>query len=118
MLMMAARGFAGLVALEHFWFFVMEFFLWTTPGIRKTFGTTPEFAESTAALMKNQGTYNAFLAAGLLWAAVTSSRPLALFFLGCVIVAAIVGGLTAKKSILVVQGGPAAIGFALWLALS
>lgn len=109
-----ARALTLLVALEHFWFLVLEVFLWTKPIGLRTFGLDPEFAEKTAPLMKNQGTYNGFLAAGCVWAAYTGSPALAFFFLGCVLIAAVVGGATAKRTILFVQGGPAAIATVLW----
>jgi putative membrane protein len=114
----AAYFLTGIVALEHFWFLVLEVFLWTKPLGRRTFGTTAEFAATTAAMMKNQGTYNGFLAAGLVWAIATSNRSLAFFFLGCVLVAACVGGLTVKRSVLFVQGGPAALALGLWLLVA
>lgn len=110
-----ARALTWLVALEHFWFLVLEVFLWTRPIGLRTFGLTPEFAAQTAPLMKNQGTYNGFLAAGCVWAAWAANPSLAYFFLGCVLVAAVVGGATAKRTILFVQGGPAAVATALWL---
>lgn len=98
-----------LVAIEHLWILVLEMFLWTAPIGLKTFGLTPEVAESSATLAANQGLYNGFLAAGLLWGLTRKNDRFAtvLFFLGCVLIAGIYGGLTAKPSILVVQGGPA-----------
>jgi putative membrane protein len=114
-MLMTARFLTGIVALEHFWFLVLEVFLWTKPTGRRTFGTTAEYAASTAALMKNQGTYNGFLAAGLVWAIASANRELACFFLGCVLVAACVGGLTVKRTILFVQGLPAAIALLVWI---
>jgi putative membrane protein len=103
----------GLVALEHIYILYLEMFAWTTPRVQRIFGTTPDFARSSKALAANQGLYNGFLAAGLFWGLVhpntVMSIQIQLFFLGCVIVAAIYGGLTAKRSILFVQGGPALI---------
>jgi len=101
----------GLVALEHVYILVLEMFLWTTPRALRAFGTTPAFARESRALAANQGLYNGFLAAGLFWG-IAHPNPqigaqLQLFFLLCVIVAAVYGGLTAKRSILLVQGGPA-----------
>lgn len=102
-----------LVALEHVYILYLEMFLWTTPRGMKTFGTTKEVAESSKALAANQGLYNGFLAAGLFWSVVQPdavfAHQLQIFFLVCVIVAAIYGGMTAKRSILVVQGLPALI---------
>jgi putative membrane protein len=110
-----ARALIGFVALEHFYFLVLEMFLWKTPFGRKTFGTTAEFAAETASMMVNQGLYNGFLAAGLVWAAYSGAPSLAAFFLGCVVVAGVVGGLTVKRAILFLQGLPAAIALAVVL---
>ena len=100
-----------LVAIEHVYILVLEMFLWTTPRARKAFGMSKEDAESTKVLAANQGLYNGFLAAGLVWGLVHSQAEFAfqiqVFFLTCVIVAAIYGAATAKKSILIVQGLPA-----------
>ena len=101
----------GLVALEHLYILYMEMFAWDTPRVRRIFGTTPQLARDTRALAANQGLYNGFLAAGLIWGLAHPDAAVGvqiqLFFLACVLVAAIVGGLTAKRSILLVQGGPA-----------
>lgn len=100
----------GLVAVEHIYIMILEMFLWTTAKGRKAFGLTEEFAKSTAALAKNQGLYNGFLAAGLIWSFcvdVEMAYALRLFFLGCVVVAGIYGGLTANKKIALIQAGPA-----------
>lgn len=103
----------GLVALEHIYFLVLEMFLWTTPHGLKTFGNTQEAAQATKVLAANQGLYNGFLAAGLVWGLVhpnvVTAVQIQLFFLVCVLVAAIYRGLTAKKSILWVQGLPGLI---------
>ena len=100
-----------LVALEHVYILVLETFLWTTPRGRKAFGLTPEFAAATKALAANQGLYNGFLAAGLFWSLSPSTADFAtalqIFFLSCVLTAAIFGAATAKRSILFVQGAPA-----------
>ncbi|AFD26068.1 Putative transmembrane protein [Deinococcus gobiensis I-0] len=85
-------------------------FLWTTPRAMKAFGTTPEFAQATRALAANQGLYNGFLAAGLLWGLVTGSAPVQLFFLGCVAVAGVYGALTSNRRILFIQTVPAVLG--------
>jgi putative membrane protein len=110
-----------LVALEHLWFMALETFLWTRPIGLKTFGNTPERARLSAALAANQGVYNGFLAAGLVWSLLHPDPPvgrqLAVFFLGCVAVAGIVGAATVSKRIFVVQALPALVGLALaWLA--
>lgn len=109
-----------LVALEHAYFLYLEMFLWTKPKGLKIFGNTAERAEASKVLAANQGLYNGFLAAGLLWGLV---YPLAavgthvqMFFLACVIVAGIYGGITVKRTILFVQGGPALLALAVLLA--
>ena len=96
----------AIVALSHVGFLVLEMFLWTDPVGHRIFGTTPEFATQSAVLAANQGLYNGFLAAGLLWGLVAGRRDLKIFFLACVIVAGVYGGLTAKMSILYVQALP------------
>ena len=115
-MLMAARVLTAIVALEHFYFFVLECFLWNTPFGRRTFGTTPEFAESTASIMKNQGTYNAFLAAGLALGLWRGHAHIIEFFLACDVVAGIVGAATVKRSILFVQALPAALAIGAFLA--
>jgi len=115
----AARVLTGLVAFEHVWFALLEMVFWTKPLGLKTFGTNPQFANDSAALAKNQGLYNLFLVAGLVWSLVTTeahaARSLAVFFLGCVVVAGIYGGITVNKRIAFVQAGPAAVALALVL---
>jgi putative membrane protein len=96
----------AIVALGHVGFLVLEMFLWNDPVGHRIFGTTPEFAAQSAVLAANQGLYNGFLAAGLLWGLVAGRRDLKIFFLACVIVAGVYGGLTAKMSILYVQALP------------
>jgi putative membrane protein len=103
------------VGLLHLMFLVLEMFLWTKPFGRRVFGLSPELAAASAPLAKNQGLYNGFLAAGLFWAMFRNSPDIALFFLGCVIVAGIFGAITAKRSILWVQALPGAIAMALVL---
>ncbi|MDK8194867.1 DUF1304 domain-containing protein [Paenibacillus sp. UMB7766-LJ446] len=113
--------FVALVAIEHLYIMVMEMFLWTRPRTMKTFGLTPELAESTKSLAANQGLYNGFLAAGLIWGLVypdgTVGQHIQIFFLACVILAAIYGAVTAKRSIIIKQGLPAIIAMLLVLFL-
>jgi putative membrane protein len=107
-----ANALIGLVALSHVGFLILEMFFWNHPVGRRIFGMTPEVSASSATLAANQGLYNGFLAAGLAWALWADRRELKIFFLGCVIVAGVFGGLTAKTSILVTQALPAAIALA------
>lgn len=95
------------VALVHVGFLILEMFYWNHPIGREIFNMTPEVSASSAILAANQGLYNGFLAAGLLWGLVSGRRDVKVFFLGCVIVAGVYGGLTAKMSILYIQGLPA-----------
>lgn len=95
------------VALLHLLFLVLEMFLWTKPFGRRTFGLSRELAEATKGLAANQGLYNGFLAAGLIWGLVTGAFDVKVFFLACVIVAGIFGAITAKRSILFIQALPA-----------
>jgi len=104
-----ANVLTGLVAVSHFGFLVLEMFFWDHPVGRRIFGMTPEVSAGSAALAANQGLYNGFLAAGLVWALWAGRRELKIFFLGCVVLAGIFGGVTAKTSILFTQGLPAAI---------
>jgi len=113
-----ANVLTGLVALSHIGFLVLEMFFWDHPIGRRIFGMTPEVSASSATLAANQGLYNGFLAAGLLWALWTDRRELKIFFLGCVVVAGIFGGLTAKTSILFTQALPAVIALGLVLVAS
>ena len=106
----------GLVAIEHLYFLYLEMFAWTKPRTLRAVGTTAEFAEASKSLAANQGLYNGFLAAGLIWSLLHPdpmiARQLQLFFLGCVLIAALYGGVTVKRSILLVQGLPAALALA------
>jgi putative membrane protein len=86
---------------------VLEMFLWTKPLGMKVFRNTPEKAEATRVLAANQGLYNGFLAAGLLWAVFAAKTDVALFLLGCVVVAALYGAYSVSKRIFYVQGVPA-----------
>ena len=114
---LAAGVVVVLIPALHFYFLVLEMFLWQTPFGMRTFGTTPEVAASSAVLAANQGLYNGFLATGLLWAlisyGVTGGRAIITFFLLCVVVAGVYGGATAKFSILFVQAVPALVALAL-----
>ncbi|MBV8470591.1 MAG: DUF1304 domain-containing protein [Burkholderiaceae bacterium] len=114
---LAANIVIVLVALLHIYFLVLEMFLWTRPAGRKAFGLTREQAEATKVLAANQGLYNGFLAAGLLWGSWlgTAGTPVQLFFLGCVLIAGVYGAATASRKILFIQGLPAAVGLALIL---
>jgi putative membrane protein len=110
-LKVVANLLVALVAVLHVGFLVLEMFLWTTPFGLKTFNLTPEAAASSSVLAANQGLYNGFLAAGLVWglAAKESATAIKVFFLGCVVIAGLFGAATAKISILFVQALPAAL---------
>ena len=101
----------ALVALLHLYFLVLEMFLWDKPQGMKAFGLTPEFAVSTKVLAANQGLYNGFLAAGLIWGLWLGAAgfQIKVFFLGCVIIAGLYGAATAGRKILYVQAVPAAL---------
>lgn len=120
--MLIAAVLVGLIALLHLYILVLEMFLWDAPKGRKAFGTTPEFAAASKALAANQGLYNGFLAAGLIWSLLlglgSGGRPIALFFLGCVVVAGVYGAATASRKILFVQALPGAIAMAAVLFLT
>jgi putative membrane protein len=110
----------GLIAALHLYILVLEMFLWETPRARKAFGTSAEFAANTRVLAANQGLYNGFLAAGLIWALWTglpgAGQDLAVFFLACVIVAGLYGAATASRRILFVQALPAVVALGAVLA--
>ena len=99
----------GLVAGFHIGLMVLEMFFWNHPVGRKVFAMTPEVSASSATLAANQGLYNGFLAAGLIWGLYAGRSDIQIFFLACVVVAGLFGGFTAKKSILVTQALPAMI---------
>ena len=107
----------AVVAVLHLYFLVLEMFLWSRPYGQKTFRLTPEFARDSRALAANQGLYNGFLAAGLIWALLggAEGRPVALFFLAFVVIAGIFGALTASRKILVAQAIPGAVALLLVL---
>jgi putative membrane protein len=96
----------ALVALIHAGFLVLEMFYWNHPIGREIFKMTAEVSASSAVLAANQGLYNGFLVAGLVWGLVTGRRDVKIFFLACVIVAGVYGGLTAKTTILYSQALP------------
>jgi len=108
----------AVVALVHLYFLVLEMFLWDKPFGLRTFGITQEFAKASKTLAANQGLYNGFLVAGLVWGLSLgeTGTPIKVFFLSCVVVAGVFGGLTANRKILWVQGLPGAIALALVLA--
>lgn len=112
---MLAETVVAVVALLHLYFLTLEMFLWTTPKGRRVFGTTPEFAEASKTLAANQGLYNGFLAAGLVWGLWLgdAGRSIVIFFLCCVLVAGVYGGLTVNRKILFVQAAPALVGLVL-----
>ena len=115
---MLAAVLVALVALLHLYFLVLEMFLWDKPTGLKTFGNTPEFAAASKVLAANQGLYNGFLAAGLLWGLSMgpAGHAVELFFLGCVIVAGLYGAATASRKILFVQALPGVLAFvAVWM---
>lgn len=99
----------ALVALVHTGFLVLEMFYWNHPIGREIFNMTPEVSASSAILAANQGLYNGFLVAGLIWGLVSGRRDVKVFFLVCVIVAGVYGGLTAKTTILYSQALPGAL---------
>lgn len=101
-----ANTLVAIVALLHFGFLVLELFFWNHPVGRKTFRMTPEYSAASASLAANQGLYNGFLAAGLLWGLITGVTSVKIFFLLCVVIAGLYGGLTAKRSILYMQALP------------
>ena len=112
MLVWARNLAVAFVALQHVGFLVLEMFLWKGRTGRRIFRTTPEFAAQSAPLAANQGLYNGFLAAGLLWSLLAGepmAEALRLFFLVCVAVAAVFGAATVGRRILWVQGFPAAV---------
>ncbi len=108
----------GLVALLHFGFLVLEMFLWSKPLGRRIFGLPPDVMVAAAPLAANQGLYNGFLAAGLVWGLTLGPVGFAIkvFFLSCVIVAGVYGGLTTKRSILWLQALPGVLALLFVLA--
>ena len=106
-----------LVALIHVYILVLEMFLWTKPRGRRIFRTTEEFAQASRVLAANQGLYNGFLAAGLIWGVILgpAGYSIRLFFLGCVAVAGIYGAMTMGRKTLLIQTLPAATAIVLTL---
>ncbi len=105
-----------LVALEHLYFLYLEMFLWTKPKGLKTFGNSPQKAEDSKVLAANQGLYNGFLAAGLLWGLAypgAAGLHIQMFFLACVIVAGLYGGYSVSRRIAYLQAGPAVLALVL-----
>ncbi len=116
---MVGSIFSGVVALIHLYILVLEMFLWDKPQGMKAFGLTPELATQTRVLAANQGLYNGFLAAGLIWGILLGEAgdPIKLFFLLCVAVAGLYGAATVGRKILFVQTIPAAVAMlAVWLS--
>ncbi|MGH8738945.1 MAG: DUF1304 domain-containing protein [Burkholderiales bacterium] len=114
---LAADAVVALVVLLHVYFLVLEMFLWDKPAGLRAFGQTREAAAASKVLAANQGLYNGFLAAGLVWGLALGAEgaEVKIFFLACVLVAGLYGGATASRKILLVQALPAAIGLALVL---
>ncbi|MBI3636856.1 MAG: DUF1304 domain-containing protein [Candidatus Rokubacteria bacterium] len=114
----AANLAVAVVALLHVYFLVLEMFLWDKPFGRRTFGHTREFAAASKTLAANQGLYNGFLAAGLVWGLSlgAAGEAITVFFLACVVVAGVFGAATASRKILWIQALPGAIALALVLA--
>ncbi len=106
----------ALVAFLHLYFLVLEMFYWTKPKGLKTFGLTKEFAEESKTLAANQGLYNGFLSAGLIWSIISNNSEVAIFFLACVIIAGIYGAYSTKKiRLFYIQSVPAIIALLLTL---
>jgi putative membrane protein len=108
---MLASILIALVALLHVYFMYLEMFAWDTPTGHKTFNLKPDFAAASKALAANQGLYNGFLAAGLLWGLYLGEAgfQVKVFFLGCIIIAGVFGAATASRKILYIQAAPAAL---------
>lgn len=119
-MLLTAKILVALVALLHLYFLWLEMFAWTTKA-RKVFKKFPQdLFESTKNMAANQGLYNGFLAAGLIWSLLIQDliwqRNIALFFLGCVAVAGIYGAISVSRKIFTVQALPALLGIIVWLA--
>jgi len=105
--------FTCVVAVIHIYIVILEMFLWESERGRKAFGLTAEFAKSTRVLAANQGLYNGFLAAGLLWGLSQGQRDVQSFFLVCVVAAGAYAGCSVSRRIFLVQGVPALLALAL-----
>lgn len=106
----------GIIAVLHVYFLILEMFLWTTPFGLKTFRQSQEKADASAVLAANQGLYNGFLAAGLVWSLIAADPAglhFKVFFLICVIVAGLYGGATVSRRIAYIQAAPAVLALAL-----
>src|SRR5262245_24050103 len=116
---LASQIAVALVAVLHVYFLVLEMFLWDRPFGRRTFRLTAEFAAASKALAANQGLYNGFLAAGLVWglALGAAGAPVKIFFLACVVIAGVFGAITASRRILWIQAMPGAVALVLVLLL-
>lgn len=103
--------FIGFIALLHGYFLVLEMFLWDKPAGMRIFGLTPETARASKTLAANQGLYNGFLAAGLIWGLSLgpAGTSIKVFFLCCILIAGIYGAATTSRKILYVQALPAVI---------
>jgi putative membrane protein len=117
MLRRAGVVLTALVAVEHLAIMVLEMFFWDHPVGRSIFNMTPEVSAASATLAANQGLYNGFLAVGLIWGLVSGRRDVKIFFLTCIVIAGVFGGLTAKTTILFTQALPALIAVVAVLAL-
>lgn len=109
---------AALIAVLHLAIMGAEMFMWTHPRVRRAFGMDADLAERTRVMAANQGLYNGFLAAGLIWGLILGAegRGIVIFFLLCVLVAGVFGAATASRRILYVQAAPAAVALLLVLA--
>jgi putative membrane protein len=116
-MILAANIVIGLVVVLHVYFLVLEMFLWDKPLGRRTFKLTPEFATASKVLAANQGLYNGFLVAGLVWGLWlgVAGRDIKVFFLGCVIVAGVYGAYSVSRRVLLIQAVPAAVALLLLL---
>jgi putative membrane protein len=115
MMKQLANAMVLLVAAAHLGILVLEMFFWDHPVGRRIFDMSPEVSASSAVLAANQGLYNGFLAAGLIWGVLGARRDLTLFFLTCVLIAGVFGGITAKTTILFSQALPALVAIVLVL---
>lgn len=102
-----------LIALQHLAIFIVEAFYWHKPLGQKIFRLQPQFSTQTRVMAANQGVYNAFLAAGIVFALITGQTNVAIFFAACVAIAGVVGGLTSSPKIIAIQGLPAMLALAL-----